>query len=210
MNYNDKKTQCNVLYYSKFSNMCIDLLKMMDSYGVINQFCLKCIDDMAQMPPGLERVPTLIIVGVNRPFVAKDAITWFNNMRPIFMQQNTDMQNKKIMYNIMRNNMQAISGPKGYIQAEHDGISDGFAYTDLDSAQPKTYYEYNETNKDFIYTPPKEDMRMNRTEQDKLVKSIEAERKKYESECATNMRRDQIIAVMNTEKDQLIKNKLGI
>lgn len=210
MNHNMQK-QMNIFYFSKFSNMCNDLIKLMDSYGVLNQFLLKCIDDMPQLPPGLERVPTLIVVGINKPLVGKEAINWFDNMRPIFAQRNLDMQNKRIMYNIMRNNMQAMNGPKGYAQGEYDGISDSFAYFDVDMAQPKVYCEYG-NDKDIIYTPPKEDntLKIRRNEQEKNIKDLEQIRKRQELEYSCIMKREQIDAVMNKEREKLMRERLGI
>lgn len=210
MNHNIQK-QMNIFYYSKFSTMCTDLLKMMDSYKILNQFLLKCIDDMQQVPPGLKRVPTLIVVGVDKPLVAKEAVNWFNNMRPIFAQQSLDMQNKRIMYNIMRNSMQGMHGPKGYAQGEYDGVSDSFAYTDVDMAQPKTFCEYgNDSNA--IYTPPKEDdkFRIKEGEQNRNIKELEQLRKQQESEYTSIMKREQIEAVMNKEREGLMRERLGI
>lgn len=57
----------NVLYFSKFSSMCKNLLKLMHDYDILDQFYLNCIDDMSveELPCSLNRVPTLIIGGVN-------------------------------------------------------------------------------------------------------------------------------------------------
>lgn len=208
MNYNAQK-QMNIFFYSKFSTMCTDLLRMMDSYKILNQFLLRCIDDMKQLPPGLERVPTLIVVGVNKPLVAKEAVKWFNDMRPILFQQSAEMQNKKIMYNIMRNNMQTLNGPKGYAQGEYDGVSDSFAYTDVDMAQPKTFCEYG-NDKNVIYTPPRENIKIKETEQLQNIQDLERMRSQQEKEYSSIMKREQIEAVMAKEREQLMKNRLGI
>jgi hypothetical protein len=208
MNHNNQK-QMNVFFYSKFSAMCTDLLKMMDSYKIINQFLLRCVDDMVQLPPGLERVPTLIVIGIEKPLVAKEAMTWFDGMRPIFLQQSSDTLNKQIMNGIMRNGMQSIQGPKGYANGEYDGISDSFAYTDVDMAQPKTFCEYG-NDKDAIYTPPKDDTKINKQEQDRSIREMEQERKQQETEYANIMKRGQVEAVMYRERNQLMKERLGI
>lgn len=205
MDYSAQK-KVNVFFYSKFSNMCTDLLKMMDSYGVLNQFYLKCIDDMPQIPPGLDRVPTLIVVGVNKPLVAKEAVVWFDGMRAVFQQQNAMMQDKRIIYNIMRND---LAGPKGYAQGEYDGVSDAFAYTDVDMAQPKTFCEYG-NDKDVIYTPPVEQGKVNRSEQERVTRDLASKRKKQEEEFTTLMKREQIDAVMTRERELLMKERLGI
>ena len=207
MNRNQK--QINIFYYSKFSTMCTDLLKMMHSYNLLNQFLLRCVDDMQQFPPGLERVPTLIVVGIDKPLVAKEAINWFNSMRPIFSQQSQDMQNKRIMYNIMKNNIQANNGPKGYAHSEYDGISDSFAYCDIDMAQPKTFCEYG-NDIDAIYTPEKENYVIKQDEQNKNIRQLEQIRKQQETEYSNIMKKEQIDAVMNKERETLMRERLGI
>ena len=201
--------QMNIFYYSKFSTMCTDLLKLMDSYKILNKFLLKCIDDMPNIPPQLERVPTLIVVGVDKPLVAKEAVAWFNNMRPIFMQQCMETQNKTIMTGIMKNNMQTLQGPKGYTSNEYDGISDSFAYTDVDMAQPKTFCEYG-NDKDAIYTPAKEDTTIKQNEQERNTKELEKIRKQQDAEFSSVMKRGQLEAVMNKEREKLMKDRLGI
>lgn len=210
MNGNQKQ-RMNIFFYSKFSTMCTDLLKMMDSYGVINQFLLKCIDDMdvSHLPPGLERVPTLIVIGIDKPLVAKEAVDWFNGMRPIFMQQKADMQNKKIMFNIMKNNVQMANGPKAFSQSEYSGLSDSFAYTDVDLAQPKAFCGYND-DKDVIFTPPDENTKIQKDEQERKIREYEQIRKRQESDYNTIMRQGQIDAIMNAEKEKLLREKLGI
>jgi len=188
--------------------MCTDLLKMMDSYNILNRFNLKCIDDMLQIPAGLERVPTLVVVGIDKPLVAKEAVMWFNQMRPMFVQQNVEMQQKRIMHRISRNNVNG--GPKGYAQGEYDGISDTFAYTDVDIPQPKAFCDYGKNSEDVIFTPPKDRGKIVEAEQKRFVKDLECERKKNDLEYSNVMKRDQVDAVMNREHDNLMREKLGI
>ena len=94
----------NIFYYCRVSKLCIDLIRMMDNYSILNRFFLKCIDDMdaTQIPNGLDRVPTLIISGIDKPLVANEAVKWFNDNRPYLIQQ-TRIANKKIIYNITKN-----------------------------------------------------------------------------------------------------------
>lgn len=207
MNHNVQK-QMNIFYYSKFSGMCTNLLKLMDNYKVLNKFLLKCVDDMPELPRGLERVPTLIVVGIDKPLVAKEAMIWFDNMRPIFAQQCADIQNKQIMYNIMKNNQLAMKGPKGYAEEEYHGISDSFAYFDVDMPQPKTFCEYG-NEKDAIYTPPIDD-KIKSDEQKRYIQKLEQDRRKQEGELVSIMKKEQIEAIMNNEREKLLKERLGI
>lgn len=193
----------NIFYYSKFCLMCTDLLKLMDKYKILNRFLLKCIDDMQRIPAQLERVPTLIIVGINKPLVGKEALEWFNNMRPLFLQQYTERQ--------IKNNIQslhALHGPKGYLDNEYNGISDSFAYTEVDIAQPKTYSQYD--NNTVIYTPPDENSIIKKDEQERNAIELDKMRKKQDEEYALIMKREQVETVIRKEREKLIRDNLGI
>ena len=211
MNHNTG-VRMNIFYYSKFSKMCTDLLKLMDNYGALNRFYLKCIDDMDpdKIPPALERVPTLIIAQMDKPLVAGDAVAWFNNMRPIFLQQNSENQNKVIMQQIIQNNMQS-RGPKGYSEGEHSGFSDQYAYINIDEPLPKEFSAYvNGPDTNIIYTPPKEQNKLSKEEQERYMKESQNERLAQEEQFKSIMRKKQIDAVTDREKEKLIKEQMGI
>lgn len=199
----------NILFYSKFSNMCTDLLKMMDSYNILNKFLLRCIDDMQELPPGLERVPTLIVVGIEKPLVAREAVNWFNTMRPVFMQQHLESQNKNIMHNITKNELLGISGPQGFSDMEHSGMSDSYAYTNSDASLEKAYCSYG-SDTQVIFTPPKENDKINQLQQINSSRDLETQRKKQEQEFSNIMKKNQVDALINQEKNKLLREKLGI
>lgn len=198
----------NIFYYSRVSKLCIDMIKMMDNYGIINRFMLKCIDDMnpAQIPNGLDRVPTLIVAGIDKPLVANEAVKWFNDNRPYLIQQTSEMTNKKIIYNLTKNSNN-MSGPKGFSD-EHCGISDNFAYMETDEAQPKEFCRYG-SDDDEIYTPPK-DGKINTVQQKKLIADVDADRKQHEKEYAVAMKQEQVDKLILKEREQLVRNRHGI
>jgi hypothetical protein len=197
----------NIFYYSRISKLCIDLICMMNNYGIIDKFKLKCIDDMQELPKSLERVPTLIIIGIDKPLVANDAVKWFNDNRPYLQQQCSDLQNKKLLYN-MTKSMYDQQGPKGFSINELGGISDDFAYTDTDQAQPKTFCGYG-NDIDIIVTPP-QDSKINEITQKKLLAEIENTQKNQDDEYKIIMKQEQINKIIQKERDQLIKNRVGI
>lgn len=199
----------NICYYSRVSKLCIDLLKLMENYGILNKFYLKCVDDMDRnaIPKGLERVPTLIISGINKPLVANEAVKWFNDNRQYLMQQNMNIQNKKLILN-MTKNMYNDSGPKGFSSSELIGTSDEFAYMETDEAQPKVFCKYGDDG-DVIFTPPK-DSKITDSSQQQLLGNIESVRKIQEKEYGTMMRQNQINKLIEIERDQLVKNQMGL
>lgn len=202
------QTSRHILYHSRVSELCIDLLRVLDSCGALRFFRIICIDDLeaSQIPPTLKRVPTMIIIGIPAPFVGKDAINWISSNKMLFMNNNAEYQTKKIMYNMMQN---MTSGPLCFSDTEHIGTSDNFAYTDLDNAQPKTFCEYGK-DKDIIYTPPSEKNKMCKMEQDKNLHNVEIIRKKQEQEYQNAMKHQQVDAIMLKEREKLIKEQLGL
>lgn len=197
----------NILYYSRVSKLCLDIIKMLDNYNLLNHFMLKCIDDMKQLPTSLTRVPTLIIHGINKPLVANEAITWFNDNRPFLQKQNSEFNDKKLLYN-MTKNMYDTNGPKGFSVNELDGVSDAFAYTETDQAQPKTFCAYG-NDSDIIVTPPK-DGKINQVIQKKLLNDIQKSIKLQDEEYKTVMKQEQINKIIQKEQEQLIKNRVGL
>ena len=188
--------------------MSMDLLNMMNKYGILRHFILKCVDDMEVLPKGLERVPTLIVSDIDKPLIAKDAVLWFNKMRSIFATQQSDSQNKHIMYNIMKNNQEQLQGPKGYTETEYNGISDAFAYTDVDMAQPKSFCT-PDNDTDIIYTPP-EDSKVSLADQNRLYKTLNDERRQEESAYSELMKKKQIDIIINNEQKKLMMEKIGL
>jgi len=201
----------NIFYYSRVSKLCIDLIKMMESYGIINKFMLKCIDDMNpnQIPAGLERVPTLIVAGIDKPLVANEAVKWFNENRPYLQQQNAEMANKRIIYNLTKNATGENNiGIKGFSN-EHEGISDNFAYMDTDAAQPKSFCQYGSDADNIIYTPPT-DGKINAAQQKQMIAVADSDRTTQIKEYADVMKQEQIDKLIMKERDQLIKSRHGV
>ena len=205
--------QVNIIFYSKFCQMSRDLIKMMTECKILGKFVLKCIEDMQEheIPASLTRVPTLIVSGIQKPLVANDAILWFKKNQPIFMQQIYDTQNKIVMRNIMKNNMQSMNGPKGYLENEYSGISDSFAYADenLDLAQPKVYTDCNGST-DVIYTPPL-DGKIKENESKKLIFNAKKEYEQQDKECGDLLRKQQLEILVNHEAQKLMQaNRYGL
>lgn len=193
--------------------MSRDLIKMMTECKILNKFVLKCIEDMAdnEIPKSLTRVPTLIVANIQKPLVANDAILWFKKNQPIFMQQIYDTQNKIVMRNIMKNNMQSMTGPKGYLENEYSGISDSFAYADenLDLAQPKVYTDCNGST-EVIYTPPLEGKMMD-GESKNYINNAKKEREQQDKEYNDVLRKQQLEILLNNEAQKLMQaNRFGL
>lgn len=196
----------NVLYYSKVAKSCLDLLKIIESYGILNKFVLKCIDDMdeKQIPPQLTDVPTVLINGIDKPLIGREAFKWFQDNRQYLMAQSAEQHSKQIVHNMTKiMNL----GPKGF-SGELTGTSDEFAYCDIDDAQPKSYCKDVEDG-NVIITPPK-DKKLTQMNIKNMSREIEHVRKEQEKELSEMMKQDQINRIMSIEREKLMKNRLGI
>lgn len=192
--------------------MCKTLMKLMNEYEILANFYLQCVDDMSDkdIPNDLERVPTIILCNYNKPLVAKEAMKWFDENRAFFLQLNNEREKKRILYNIYKNMGQFnTDGCNGYSNTEYEGLSDIFAYTDLDYAQPKIYCGFGKDN-NIIFTPPKEKRKLTAQEQDRLITERETERSKQESQIAVNMNMERLNAVIKKEHKELINEQLGL
>lgn len=197
----------NVLFYSKYTATCLDLLKLMESHNILNKFVLKCIDDMDenQMPKALKVVPTLLVSGIEKPLEGKEALIWFNDNRQFFLQQNAEQHSRQIVNNMSKNMM---NGPKG-MSGELEGTSDMYAYCDVDEAQPKSFCKSVEDG-DVIVTPP-QDKKIVQGAQSTMIKQVDSIRKEQEKEYNDMMKQDHIDRLMQLERDKLIKTgRMGL
>lgn len=205
----------NIFFYSRMSKPCKDLYKLMNDYGVLSMFHILCIEDMNEkdIPRGITHVPTLLIFELNKSFKGKEAIEWFNNNRIFFMKNNSENQQKKIMYNMMKNAQdQMQSGLIGYSETEHKGISDIFAFSDIDVIQQKefcTHGEYGGT-KDIIYTPPQDKGKMNDSDIKTLTSNLESIRTKQEKEVNCSILINRADQFIKNEIDNLMINRLDV
>jgi len=190
---------------------------------------------MQQIPAGLERVPTLIVVGINKPLVGREALVWFDGIRqslPVHSSSSSssssnsdsNLQNKQILYNINKqeqlsnstqpnkqtqtnsNSPAGGTSPNGYSTVEHIGLSDNYAYTNSDNPLPKTFCEYgNDTN--IIYTPPLEKSKLSKFQQDRTIKNLIQDRIMQEQSYVADMKKKQIDMLIYQEQLKLQKEK---
>ena len=196
----------NIYYFSKYSETCLNLLRLMDAHGIKNKFLMMCVDDMHELPTGLERIPTLIISGIPKPFVGNDALQWFNDNKVFFAQQTAEIQSKMHLYNMAKS--ADGSTMNGFIDCEHKGISDEYAYADTDMPQPKSFVEYG-SDGNVIFTPPI-DGKIKEDVQKRLIRDAVSQRNNQEDEYKKNMKQDQINILFMKEREKLMDRQMGI
>jgi hypothetical protein len=190
----------NLLFYSNASAPCHRLLTLMKNCNILPYFKLICVDkNIDKMPKELNSVPTLLIAKMNKLLESDDAFRWVQSIKFI---------NDKRM-NMNMNNIIAKKSdndePQGHFDLEMSGLSDSFAYKDIDFAQPKTYVNAKGDNKNMILTAPKMKA-ITKPQQDLLLKNATNKRKEQNEIFKVTAKQQQLESVINAEKKNIMNN----
>lgn len=71
----------NVLFYSNRCQGSKHLIALLDAENLTNYFHLICTDNNPKIPAAIKVTPTLIVRGINTPYVANDAFVWLTKMK---------------------------------------------------------------------------------------------------------------------------------
>ena len=186
----------NALYWSKKCQASALLMEMMrNEENVIKYFHLICTEDNPHtIPPQIKVTPTLIIKGINIPYVGGDAFAWLSKVkqwRNSLKIQQMGMEQQKYMDGINKNLDNDCYKVIGFSQAEMNSISDMFSYysKDIEKEIQKPMQQYfvhpEKINQIEIFTPPLENgeytisnkVKMSQKEHMERVKNIESKRK---------------------------------
>jgi hypothetical protein len=141
----------------------------MKKYNILEHFKGISVDDPKnKVPESITHVPTLIVADMPRPLVANEAFKWLENV--IYINQQ-----KQVKANQEENKEMQKKSPHPFINSEMSGISDSFAYTNVDVPQPKSFMGYKDDEKNIIYTAEEAD-KLNITQQRKLLNQLNNER----------------------------------
>lgn len=161
------KTNINILYYSNRCNTCTNLIKVLESDNILNQFKQICIDSFLEkkqihlLPHQIKKVPTMLIGSMGKMFEGEDTFKWVNTVR---------LMKKKTL-----ENQPEKKGPIGFVKTEMSEFSDKFAYLSVDLPMPHTFFDVGSEEKNAIYTAP-EQKKINKREQSKLLSEFSKNR----------------------------------
>ena len=196
----------NVLFYSKTCETCRNLLMLLKNENLLGFFKLICVDEMSTIPSDLKRVPTMLVLNLNKPLVAQETFEWVSQMKFLRQQQVMDINKKTIQQNMnyMSNNKK---GPIGYDSEIMASLSDKFAFTDKDKNDPlpQSYFGVNDEEKNIIFTAPQEKDKISKTNQSKLIKDIEERRSVQDNDHLTYVKQVQLELVMKAEHEKLLQ-----
>ncbi len=187
-----------VLLYSKKCQSCANLIGLLTNMNMLTTFQMYCVEDMIaqkqQLPPGITMVPALILPEINSIFQGKETFMWLEKIRTNYVKAN--------MMNSIANN-----GPHGFVNTEMGGVSDSFAYTTADMAQPKSFLPYGQDDQYTIYTGH-EGQKIKDKDQKKLIQEVEQKRKQFDAELDKNLSQIRENMYIEYEKQKILSKDM--
>lgn len=209
----------NFLFYSRKCPDCRDLLIIMKNINILNKFKLICTDNQSiNIPKYVRMVPTLIIHNINSPLEGEDAFKWVKSIKYLNTKRhiqnmevneisvnidNKDSKIKEIKENNKSNLNNKIQKKKeilsGFLSSEMGEFSDQYAYTEKDDAKPQAFFDINKNNSS-IFTAPEQE-KLTEDKQKNMINELINNREKDYNNYTKIMRKQQIAAVVNHEKN---------
>jgi hypothetical protein len=196
----------NILFYSKSCETCKTLLTVLKNENLLGNFKLICVDDTKVLPTDLTRVPTMLVININRPLVAQETFEWVSQMKFLRQQQIMDINKKIIQQNTtyMANNKK---GPIGYDSEIMGSFSDKFAFANENKNDPfpQSFIGIGDEDKNVIFTAPQEKDAISKTHHSKLIKEIEERRSVQDNDHLAYAKQIQMELVMKAENEKLMQ-----
>lgn len=185
----------NILFYSKQCLMSQNVLIVLKNENLLSHFKLFCVDDkLDYVPKDIEKVPTMIVEGVDKPLVENAIYEWIKQIKFLQHKINT------IQTNVMNKNNEPI----GWIENEMYGKSDGYAYKDVDKAMTHAYTGINEQGTG-IYTPKESIKKINTMQQFNLINDIKTNRTDQDATYEQINKEQQLEKIMQLNQQQRFK-----
>lgn len=218
-----------ILYFSMKCQLCVGVLNALKAMNMLNAIVKICIDDQRiRVPPQIKVVPTLVISSTGQILVGQNIFVWLQNLRNARIQyqqevsrqnpQNDNQQRQPIQQQSQQSqqsqqqpNIPARSkNPNGFVSSEMSGLSDMYAYTNIDYAPQHSYQLCSDIDKNTIFTAPEERNKISAAN-DELVMKLASNRRNDQDEEAKkmldpkNVRREDL-EKMHQTTDILLKN----
>lgn len=173
----------NIIFYSRTCNTCTKLLTILQNEGILSNFKLFCVDGrLNELPKQITIVPSMVIASTNKILVAGEIFEWLKNIK--FLKGSSSNSNGT-----------NGRGPIGWVTNEMSGTSDQFAYTNVDKAQPKSFFGVGSEEQNAIYTAP-DIGKLNKKEQSDMIKNIESSRLEQD-EIHSQIAKQNLNAILN-------------
>ena len=127
-----------ILFYSNKCQYCINLLSLIKSSGQQDNYKYISVDDQSiKLPDIIQKVPTLIVKGMNKPLVGKEIFSWISSQEYM---------------NISTNNMTTTKNPNFKVDSLIANTIDinYISLTENDDDLNKKIVQFNKLNEIFI------------------------------------------------------------
>lgn len=195
----------NILFYSRQCKTSLVVLKLLKATGLLNNFKLICVDDnLSNIPQQITRVPTMIMSNMKYPLVANDIIKWIEGIR--FMRSQKQTVEAPLPPTPEKTDTEYTDNRPilGYIESEMSGMSDNFAFKDIDVALPHAFVEYGKDDKNPIFTAPESLKKLTSSDQNKIIRDTNETRRKQDEEYEQIMKERQMYALLNEQRGKNI------
>lgn len=197
MNKSIPQIRLNIVFYSSNCKFSTELLTLMKNENILQNFKMICVDgNIASIPKHITKVPAIITSDTNRLYMADDAFKWLHAVK--YMRQSVKDNN------IITKKNESINQPidqRTFISSEMTGISDNFAYTNIDTPLPKSFMGYKDDDKHTIFTAPNETHKLDEKSLKSGLRDITNNIANQVKESRTKMMDGQIIAIQRAEKN---------
>lgn len=180
----------NMIFYSERCEKCQQLITLFRNENILRNFKMICVDNnLNNIPKQITHVPALIVNGVQKILMGKEAFLWFQNVK--YLRDKNQINNQQQM------------GPSAFIASEMTGTNDNFSYTIdkfVDTPLPKTYVSYGTDDKNIIFTAPEQDKIKDKAQKMKL-NDIRKMREQQDMENKEKMKELQMQFYLQNKKD---------
>lgn len=172
----------NLLFYSNKCRVSMSILNILKNENMIQHFRMICVDDpnvVKNLPSGIDRVPTMVIPSIRRKLVGTEILVWVKTVK----SQNNRLVNQN--QKVPETSDTQVKAPIGFISQEMSGLSDTYAYTNIDEIPRHTYQSCSDFDKSTIFTAPETNTKINSQIQPTRIKTLEITREKQDRDLKT-------------------------
>lgn len=196
------------LFYSVKCEESMNLWQVIYNEGIGRMFIPVCLDQysskqLQNINVGIEKIPSIVISTQNHQPVIYEGpqncskwLTGFTINRRRCLAQQIDAQRRLIQkeHAKIRN---IEGGPIEYSEAEMDGVSDVYAYTDTDLCQPKNYVMVGSEESHIVTPINQRDCKIDDKTLHNYINELKKSRELDSTQIASDMEKRQIADVIN-------------
>ena len=175
----------NILFYSNKCKTCELFMTHCKNNEILKHFKLICIEDtVGKLPSALKVVPSILVKGHQGLIEGKQTFEWLKGL----IEMKKSLINDKNKTSIENDKDKEKRNLLDFTLKELTGISDDFAYLNVDNPQPKSFLQYGADKEHAIYTAP-ESNKINKRQQEDLINKFNSLRVNDQQQFETKIKK---------------------